>query len=285
MLFNRSSLADYFFNSRHALNISKKNTKIYSLISEFNMNTENINTGLAKLDKLMAADKQKTEARGKQLEYRVALETLFAEVHPAYMSHVKLAKVKVQRVPERVARLMLLEPRKTRINDWLRQADTFYTNLLLDTEMVDQFGTNAITVEKLNASYLRIKEVEQAYNAYNEAKGLAQAALEDRDALLVDFDAWMKEFIVICKIALRQYPQLLEALGIVVLSKGYVRSKSDDLPQEQTVKVNTKIPATINSTTTENKTGETEAETQAVVENVLPVADKKEPEMQQTVET
>lgn len=244
MLFSRSSLADYFFNSRHALNISQKNTKIYSLISEYNMTTENIAVGLGKLDKLMTADKLKTEARGKQLEFRVALETIFAEVHPVYMSHVKLAKVKVQRVPERVARLMLLEPRKTRLNDWLRQSDTFYTNLLIDTEMITQLETNAITVEKLSATHLRVKEVEQAYNAYQEAKGLAQAALEARDVLLEEFEAWMKEFIVICKIALRHYPQLLEALGIIVLSKGYVRSKSDDLPGEQTVKVSTRIKAT-----------------------------------------
>lgn len=280
MLFNKSSLADYFFNSRQALNISQKNTKIYSLISEYNMTKESIAIGLDKLDKLMAADKQKTEARGKQLELRVALETLFADVNPGYMSHVKLAKVKVRRVPERVARLMLLEPRKTRINDWLRQSDTFYTNLLLDTEMVDQFGTNAITVEKLNAAQLRIKEVEQAYNAYTEAKGIAQAALEARDVLLDDFDAWMKEFIVICKIALRKYPQLLEALGIVVLSKGYVRSKSDGLPKEQTVKVSTKIPGLNEKAAPGNNAEGTGEETHAVVENALPGADQSEPAAQ-----
>lgn len=284
MLFSKSSLADYFFKSRQALNISQKNTKIYSLILEYNMTKENIAVGLAKLDILMTADKLKTEARGKQLEFRIAMETLFAEVHPVYMSHVKLAKVKVQRVPERVARLMLLEPRKTRINDWLRQSDTFYTNLVVDTEMVAQFETNAITVEKLTASHLRVKEVEQAYNAYQEAKGLAQAALEERDALLEDFDAWMKEFIVICKIALRKYPQLLEALGIVVLSKGYVRSKSDGLPEEQTVKVSTKIPAVNKKSVTESKAEETDAKTPAAVENVLPGDDKGEPEVQQVVE-
>jgi hypothetical protein len=285
MLYSKSSLADYFFNSRHALNISQKNAKIYSLISDYNMTTENIAIGLDKLDKLMTADKLKTEARGKQLELRVALETLFAEVHPVYMSHVKLAKVKVQRVPERVARLMLLEPRKTRINDWLRQADTFYTNLLLDTEMVAQFETNAITVEKLNASNMRIKEVEQAYNAYNEAKGIAQEALEARDVLLEDFDAWMKEFIVICKIALRKYPQLLEALGIVVLSKGYVRSKADEAPQDQAVKVRTKLPELKEKSATGSNAEETGAKTQAIAENVSQGADQSDPEVQQAVET
>jgi len=285
MLYSKSSLADYYFNSRHALNISQKNTKIYWLISEYNMTTENIAIGLDKLDKLMTADKLKTEARGKQLELRVALETVFTDVHPVYMSHVKLAKVKVRRVPERVARLMLLEPRKTRLNDWLRQTDTFYTNLLLDTEMVAKFGTNAITVEKLNASHLRVKEVEQAYNAYNEAKGVAQAALEARDVLLEDFDVWMKEFIVICKIALRKYPQLLEALGIVVLSKGYVRSKSDDLPAGQTVKVSTKIPGLKEKSAPGSNAEETDAKTQTIVENVIPGSDKSKPEVQQAVET
>jgi hypothetical protein len=108
--------------------------------------------------------------------------------------------------------------------------------------------------------------------------------LEARDVLLEDFDAWMKEFIVICKIALRKYPQLLEALGIVVLSKGYFRSKSDDLPGEQTVKVSAKLPASDKKPPIVSNAEKTDAETHTVVENVLPGADKSEPEAQQAVE-
>ncbi|HLP45145.1 MAG TPA: hypothetical protein VK469_04325 [Candidatus Kapabacteria bacterium] len=242
MLFSKVSLADYFFNSRHALHIAANNPKIQPLIAEYNMNPEKIDIGIAKLDKVIAADKQKTEAHGKQLELRLALQTLFDDVHPLYMSHVKLARVKFRATPERVARLMLSEPRKTRINDWLRQSGTFYTNILIDNEIATRLEESAITPEKLDAAYDRVKEVELAHNSYLEAKGLAQATLEDRNALLKDFEAWMKEFIVVCKIALRRSPQLLEALGIVVLSKGYVRAKSEELPPEKRSKQKTKTP-------------------------------------------
>jgi len=44
-----------------------------------------------------------------------------------------------------------------------------------------------------------------------------------------EFDLWFNEFICICKMPLRKHPQLLEVLGITVLSKGYVREKPEAL--------------------------------------------------------
>lgn len=240
MIFGKSSLADYFFNSRHALNAAKRNNQVYALLSEYNMTTESIDVGLAKLDAVMAADKKKTEARGKQYEARTTLEVIFSEVHPLYMSHVLLTKAKCQNNIERVGRLMLMERRKTRINDWLLQSDTFYTNLVQDTEMLARLETNSISLEKITAAHDRVKEVEKVHTDYIQAKGIVQVALEARDLLLDEFDLWLKEFITICKIALRAQPQLLEILGIQVLSKGYVRTKSDQTPGEVTIKSRSK---------------------------------------------
>lgn len=223
-----SSLADYFFSSRHALKTARKNDLVYPLIAEYNMTYERIDAGMAMLDRLMDADKQKTELNGKQLEAGGALKRLLARVHPIYMSHVRLMKIKYRRRPERLERVMLHEPRQRDINDWLRQADTFYSNLLDDAEMVGNLKVNGLTPDKLTASYNKIKEVEQAHNLHQEAMGLSQAALETRDALMTEFDLWMKEFIQICKMALKEHPQMLEILGIPVLSKGYVRQKPVD---------------------------------------------------------
>jgi hypothetical protein len=284
MIFSRSSLADYFFNSRQALKIAKKNAKIYALISEYNMTTENIDAGMAMLDGLMEADKKKIEARGKQLEFRVNLEMIFSEVHPLYMSHVKLAKIKCQGNVERVGRLMLLEPRKTRINDWLRQADTFYSNLVADTEMMTRLNGSAITQEKLTTAHGRIKEVEQAHNDYIEAKGISQSLQEGRDILLDEFKIWMNEFITVCKIALRQYPQLLEILGITILSKGYVRTKSDDLPVEKPIKLMTKITEVKTKPVVTTKDNVTETTEPAVESILVPVTENALPSGTQVAE-
>ncbi|HLP60048.1 MAG TPA: hypothetical protein VK186_14500 [Candidatus Deferrimicrobium sp.] len=43
------------------------------------------------------------------------------------------------------------------------------------------------------------------------------------DAIRVEFADWMKEFLYICKVALKEQTQLLESLGIRELSTGYTR--------------------------------------------------------------
>jgi hypothetical protein len=240
MIFKRTSLQDYFFNSQVALTNAVKNEKIYPLISAYNMTSDKIDQGLATLNKLMTLDYAKTVAHGKQLEARAALYKLLAEIHPTYMEHVNFTKLKCLKNPARLGRMMLLAPRERTLNGWLRQAETFYTNLLDDTEMVAELENNAITLEKLNAAKAKIVQVEQANSAYNDTKGRAQNALEERDELLAEFDLWMREFIYVCKVALRDHKQLLESLKIQVLSKGYVRQKSESTPADNTVEVDSK---------------------------------------------
>jgi hypothetical protein len=191
----------------------------------------------------MKLDKAKTIAHGKQLEARAALYKLLAEVHPVYMEHVNFTKLRCLKSPARLGRMMLLVPRERSLNGWLRQSDTFYDNLLLDTEMITELETNAVTVDKLTAAQAKIVEVQKANSAYNDTKGIAQDALEARDALLAEFDLWLKEFIYVCKVALRNHKQLLESLKIQVLSKGYVRQKSEPLSPVQTVEVDAKTLA------------------------------------------
>lgn len=241
MVHPTSSLADYFFSSRHALMTARKNDRVYPLIAEYNMTYERIDAGLAMLDQLMAADNKKTELHGKQLEAGAALKRLLARVNPIYMSHVKLMKIKYRQHPERLERLMLGVPRKRDINGWLRQADTFYANLINDAEMMSNLENNALTPDKLTAYYNDIKEVEKAHNTHREAKGLSQAALETRNNLMTEFDSWMKEFIHICKMSLKEFPQLLLVLGIPLLSKGYVRQKNVDMPADHAAKAHTGI--------------------------------------------
>jgi hypothetical protein len=109
------------------------------------------------------------------------------------------------------------------INGWIRQADTFYSNLLHNPGLIDRLAVNAITVEKLPAGYENVMRVSQARTRYTEAIGMAQVATDQRNRLLAEFNFWMKEFIYVCKAALKNEPQLLEVLGIQVLSEGYRR--------------------------------------------------------------
>lgn len=267
MLYKRSSLQDYFYNSDVALTNAVEDKKIYQLISAYNMTDVRIGEGHAMLTQLINLDKIKTEAHGKQLEARAALYKLWDEVHPGYMEHVNFTKLKCMKSPDRLGRMMLLGPRQTVLNGWMRQAETFYSNLLLDTEMVTQLEVNAITVDKLTAAQAKVKEVQRANTVYQDTKGIAQDALEVRDALLAQFELWLKEFIYVCKVALRDNKQLLESLKIQVLSKGYVRRKNEP---PQAVKTTEADAKTLAKKAAKGKKIRANVEEVAAMENLLP---------------
>ncbi len=58
----------------------------------------------------------------------------------------------------------------------------------------------------------------------------AQNMIDERNAALDDLRDWMGDYIAAAHVALEDHPQLLEALGIVVPSKGAARAKSVDTP-------------------------------------------------------
>ncbi len=226
MLYKTGSLADFFNNSKKALVNARDEKKIYSLIAGYNMTAEKIEEGLEMLENLVTMDKKKTDFHGLQLMARAELKRIFAEANPVYMEHVNFTKLHCRKDSAILARLLLQEPRTRVINGWLRQADTFYSNLLRDPGLSGRLAVNAITVDKLQAGYENVQRVSQARIKYTEAIGMAQAATEKRNKLLAEFNFWMKEFIYVCKVALKDHPQLLEVLGIQVLSEGYKRQKT-----------------------------------------------------------
>jgi hypothetical protein len=56
--------------------------------------------------------------------------------------------------------------------------------------------------------------------------GAAQNAIAQRDDVFKELALFRKKFVAICRIALKDHPQLLEKLGIRVYSEGYVSAKS-----------------------------------------------------------
>ncbi len=229
MIFKKSSLEDYFQNSRIALINARDNKRIYPLISAYNLTAEKLESNLTVLDKLVAADKEKTAAHGAQLLARNYLVTLLEETHPVYMEHANFAKLICRTNTARLANMMLLTPREKNVNGWIRQADTFYTNMFLDTELIASLEASSITADKLNANSEKVKAVSTALVKYQEAIGEAQASTARRNKLMEEFDFIMTEFIFICRMALKKEPQLLEILKISVLSAGYVRQKTKEL--------------------------------------------------------
>ena len=283
-MFKKSSLEDYFQNSRIALTNAKDNQRIYPLISGYNLTSERLVGGLTLLGQLIAADKEKTEAHGAQLMARNNLVKLLEEAHPVYMEHANFAKLHCRANAARLAHMMLLTPRENNVNGWLRQTDTFYTNVFLDTELVTSLEASSITAAKLNANFEKVKAVASASVKYQEAIGEAQAATARRNKLMEEFDFLMTEVIFVCRVALKNEPQLLEILKISVLSAGYVRQKTKEIKPLDTGILKSEGPAIKKSVkkAIEEMSLAAETETPAAVETAPREEENKEPGAQVT---
>ena len=63
-----------------------------------------------------------------------------------------------------------------------------------------------------------IAAYEAANRSQEQAKGAAQQATRDQDAALKKLDLWYRQYIKIARVALQDKKELLEKLGIRILS-------------------------------------------------------------------
>ncbi len=63
-----------------------------------------------------------------------------------------------------------------------------------------------------------IREVESLWTIYQKMNADAQNSTEIKDSAIAKMNTWMYEFYTVSRMALKDQPQLLEALGKVVKS-------------------------------------------------------------------
>ena len=135
------------------------------------------------------------------------------EVQTLYRRHRKLAKIAYEDNRQQLNILQLNTPIPNRIETWLSHALTFYKALLPDTEMIAQYG---MAEEELLQTQAMTEALLDARHRQISAKGEAQRATQQRNKSLMALYAWMKDFRLAARFALREDTQLLEVLGITV---------------------------------------------------------------------
>lgn len=135
------------------------------------------------------------------------------EVQTLYRRHRKLAKIAYEDNRQQLNILQLNTPFPSRIETWLSHALTFYNALLLDREVIERYG---VLEEDLLQAQAMTEAVLDARNRQISAKGEAQHATQQRNKSLMALYAWMKDFRLAARFALRGDTQLLEVLGMGV---------------------------------------------------------------------
>ncbi|MCP5046583.1 MAG: hypothetical protein GY940_05400 [bacterium] len=103
---------------------------------------------------------------------------------------------------------------KQSLGDWLEQARQFYTNGLDNEKISKAFSGFGVKARELKAALKHLDEVKTAAALHKQKKTAAREALVERDNAFKLFDAWMKDFWVVCRLALAGHPAQMTKLKL-----------------------------------------------------------------------
>lgn len=106
--------------------------------------------------------------------------------------------------------------RPKNIAPWLEQHDRFYRNF--SEELITSLNEWGITAERIEREHKVIKDIMQIEKDRVDCAGVSQRATAEQNRLLAELQQWASQFFKLAKIAYRESPQMMEALGILARS-------------------------------------------------------------------
>lgn len=147
--------------------------------------------------------------RNAQRAFRAAKESINA----LYFRHLEVARFLYRENEDMQYTLQLLGPRQPRYAAWFDQVRAFYTHL--DAKALEPHGVLAKEVNEVKKLLNQLAELQVLRN---DARRQAQQATQAKQLAVNDLRNWFRRFINAAKFACQDDPQLLESMGIVVVS-------------------------------------------------------------------
>ncbi|MEM9672826.1 MAG: hypothetical protein AAF992_09540 [Bacteroidota bacterium] len=177
------------------------------------VDTEKVKVGLTLAEEVtMWQDRQTATAntvRNAQRAYRAAKETINA----LYFRHLEVARFLYRDEENMQYTLQLLGPRQTRYAAWFEQVRAFYSHV--DAKALETLGVPTKEVNEVKKLLDKLAELQVLRN---DARRMAQQTTRSKQLAVNDLRNWFRRFINAAKFVCQDDPQLLESMGIVVIS-------------------------------------------------------------------
>lgn len=241
MFYSKKSIARFLKGSKTLIFAVKDDPFIKERIMAFNYDESRLNECLAIYDEAEKAESVKSKEYGEQLEAKAIFDKLMAEAEKLYRKHTDFLRLALADNIEEQKKLLLIgQPRTRRLPDWFKHVLELYDRVLESETAIAAVTHYGITGEKLAEARQKIVDAEAAKIKHTEERGEAQDATDLRDTAFEKLAFAVDELKKICTYSLEDRPQLLEKLGIQVLSPGYKRKpkkKKEEQGGEQGVEV------------------------------------------------
>ncbi len=156
--------------------------------------------------------RDKSKSLNKQLQNKLA--TMLKD----FTNDIRLLRSAFFRNIGMKERLHLYGERKRTIPGYLEQARTFYNTILKEQDVLEQLAKLNITNETIQEKLKEINELEKDFIAFKEANKGAQESTDEYNKDYEKLHDWIRVFQNACRIVLKERPQLLEKVGLLVRS-------------------------------------------------------------------
>ncbi|MCX6578978.1 MAG: hypothetical protein NT166_02215 [Candidatus Aminicenantes bacterium] len=235
MLFLRARLADLIEYAKRIIDVVKRDTVIKTAILTFNWDDTVLQEGIDLQVQAEEMTQERKKLAGQQVIARMEYETLLIETKADFQQHWTFCTLLYKSFPLKLKELTLSDKRDRTINGWLIQTKTFYAIAIKDDDLVSKLSSRyGVTREKLQEILNKILRIEIAKEKHDTIIGESQDLTARRNVVLEKLDDWLMELLSVCELSLKNYPQQMEKLNVIVYSIGYKKkAKEKTKPAEE----------------------------------------------------
>ncbi|WKN43911.1 hypothetical protein [Tunicatimonas pelagia] len=196
-----------------ALTNAASSPELLSLLKEYGYNDKKLREGLKLYNDVEQLNQQQQLANQEAKTTVQSLQATRQQLIDTFQTHLDTARLAYKREADYTDTLSLTQARQKTVPDLLAQTQQFYANI--PVALMEKYH---VSQQELTDSASLVQQVKDLVALQRKAQAQVQTLTQTRQAAMAELKDWMKIFFTIAKVALREHPQQLEALDIVVPS-------------------------------------------------------------------
>ncbi len=213
----KTTIANQLNSAQVAINNTLADAEIQTAVAGYGYSVEKINEGKAVYEQAVAAVNAQIAAAGAQRDATASAAAARQKAQAAYQSLAKVARAIFAHDRARLAMLGLTGAMPKSAAGFITAAYALFQNAS-QPEIQTQLASYGYDSVKLRNEQGLIVAYEAAERGQEQTKGAAQQSTRDQDSALKALKLWYQQYIKIARVALQGKKELLEKLGIRMLS-------------------------------------------------------------------
>lgn len=217
LYFHKQSIPGILDTCRVRIENSLDSPEIMEAVAAYGYDKAALEYGKSLLEQATTLYHQKIREDNEQSRAGHVYDESFDRAHGYYMDLVEVARREFKYDPDTYRRLGLFGRRIRVFTDWLPQVKHFYQEAQ-EPDILKALGKWNIDKQRLEKGLALVDETVVAHDRHIKEAGEAQEITPERDAAVDAIYDWTDDYQTIAVIALKDKPQLLEKIGILVKS-------------------------------------------------------------------